>query len=462
MAVWSAVKLSKLASDLRLDPEYYRPDLLALDRALEEARARPLEELGGQFIVGPFGSDFNVENYVEASAYRYVRGKDVKPFFLQDDDNAYIPQHHFYKLAKYALKPFDLLVSVVGTLGNCAIVPETIGQAVFSCKSTVWRPPEQKREFALYLAAYLNSGIGQAYFQRMPRGHIQTGLNLGDIRSIPIIEPNSRDVSRIAAIVRQAQLQLTIARQTITAAEERLMEALGLDHLDLTPQKCYVRRFSDLHAGNRLGAEYYMPCKKRVLDALTKLPHRIVANHAPSIREMWDPTRASKGEMVLNFDISDALNSVLEDAEPQCASEIGSIKKKFRAGDVVISRLRSYLKEIAVVRTSDAIPAVGSSEFIVLRPLGDGLSAETLMVFLRCPLVQTVLKWSQDGSNHPRFAEEDLLSIPVPDAVLRAQRKIDSLVYEAIDARREATRLLEQAKRAVEDIIAGETGGTRR
>jgi hypothetical protein len=177
---------------------------------------------------------------------------------------------------------------------------------------------------------------------------------------------------------------------------------------------------------------------------------------------MWDPTKAREGEKVQNFDISSALEPFIEDAEPQIAVEIGSLKKRFRTGDVVISRLRSYLKEIAVVRTSNTLPAVGSSEFVVLRPSEGSISAETLMVFLRCPLVQTVLKWSQDGSNHPRFAEEDLLAIPIPDAVLRVQKKIDARVQDAIEARRESARLLSQAKKTVENMIAGEPTEKRR
>lgn len=99
--------------------------------------------------------------------------------------------------------------------------------------------------------------------------------------------------------------------------------------------------------------------------------------------------------------------------------------------------------------------AVGSSEFIVLRPTGSGLSPETLMVFLRSSLVQTILKWSQDGSNHPRFTEEDLLAIPVPDALQRVQNSIDKLVQESIDARRESYRLLDEAKKIIEDTIVG-------
>ena len=56
---------------------------------------------------------------------------------------------------------------------------------------------------------------------------------------------------------------------------------------------------------------------------------------------------------------------------------------------------------------------------------------------------------------HPRFTEEDLLALPVPDKLLVAQREIDKLVNQSIAARREAAQLLEQAKRTVEDLIAG-------
>lgn len=199
-----------------------------------------------------------------------------------------------------------------------------------------------------------------------------------------------------------------------------------------------------------------MPCKQRVLDAVRAMPHKTIAHHAPNVRDMWDPKTAGKGETLRNFDLTEALEPFLDDlTEPQPVEEMLSAKKRFRSGDVVISRLRSYLKEIAVVRTSNEPASVGSSEFIVLRPTGKGLSAETLMVYLRCPLVQTILKWSQDGSAHPRFTEEDLVALPVPDKLMKVQKEIDGLVNDAITARREAARLLEQAKRTVEDLIAG-------
>jgi hypothetical protein len=289
---------------------------------------------------------------------------------------------------------------------------------------------------------------------------VQLNLFIEKIKELRV--PILACADEVARQTRAAYDKHRESAESIGAAETKMMEALGLDHLDLTSQKSYSRNFRELIAGNRFGAEYYMPCKKRVLDALAKLPHRTIAEHAPSIREVWDPAKAGRGQMVQNFDITSALEPFIDDTEPKPSGEIGSLKKRLQAGDVVISRLRSYLKEIAVVRTSDTLPAVGSSEFIVLRPRSGGISAETLMVFLRCPLAQTVLKWSQDGSNHPRFAEEDLLAIPIPDAVLSVQKKIDGLVREAIEARRESARLLDQAKRAVEDMIADDATGKRR
>lgn len=69
MAVSSQVQFSALSSDIRLDAEYYRPEHLALDRLVSMAHAQHWEEIPGRFIVGPFGSAFLVENYVDTSPW---------------------------------------------------------------------------------------------------------------------------------------------------------------------------------------------------------------------------------------------------------------------------------------------------------------------------------------------------------------------------------------------------------
>ena len=75
------------------------------------------------------------------------------------------------------------------------------------------------------------------------------------------------------------------------------------------------------------------------------------------------------------------------------------------------------------------------------------------MIFLRSTPVQTILKWCQDGSQHPRFSESDLLSIPVPDAVAKISSDVTGIVQEGFAARNHSRELLEAAKRAVEIAI---------
>jgi len=153
MAVWSEVSTCEITNYRRIDGEFFHPNYIKAESTiLQNEITKPLGQLG-RFIIGPFGSAFHVSNYDNTSRYRYVRGKDVKPFTLLNDDNVYIPEKNYRRLVKYALQKDDLLISVVGTLGNVAIVPEGV-QGIFSCKSTVFR---NAKIDPCFLLAYFNS-----------------------------------------------------------------------------------------------------------------------------------------------------------------------------------------------------------------------------------------------------------------------------------------------------------------
>ncbi|TCO69319.1 hypothetical protein EV655_11648 [Rhodovulum euryhalinum] len=271
---------------------------------------------------------------------------------------------------------------------------------------------------------------------------------------VPHLSPEFE--KRISQTVLNARTTQEASGTQLQRAEDTLLAALGL--ADWTPPEPlnYSARASDAFAAGRLDAQYFMPAKEQVRQSLAALPGRVLGDRVDSIRDIFVPDRAPPDMLVRNYDVTDALVPLLDaEKEPQAAGEIGSIKKTFKDGDLAISRLRAYLREIAVVRTGDDIPSVGSSEFIVLRPKRGrrDISPETLMVFLRATPAQTILKWCQDGSQHPRFSEGDLLSIPVPDAVAGVSDQITTIVQEGFAARYKARQLLEAAKRGVEIAI---------
>lgn len=466
MAVWSSVKLSRLGRGLRLDSEYYQPYLLRYEQALARTliHVKPLGELvrDGYRVVYENTELVEMESDEPPSnCVRFLQAADLNAGFpsIGMEGMGWVSRADWERYPKGRVIPGEVLIEVKGLARKVAIVPDDFPPDTLVTGSLFKLQTRAEVLDPYFLLTYLLSSFGVGFRFRCLTNTLIGFVNKDELYDIPTPVPPLEVQRPIAALAKEAIAKWRSASKSVALAETLLINALGLGQIDLLPQKCYTRRFCDLAAANRFGAEYFMPCKQRILDALRKLPHQPIAVHAPGIRDMWDPKQARKGEFVRNFDVTDALDPFLDDTKsPQDSTEIGSTKKRFQAGDVVVSRLRSYLKEIAVVRASGMPPLVGSSEFVVLRPTGGGISAETLMVFLRCPLLQIVLKWSQDGSNHPRFAEEDLLAIPVPDRILRVQPQIDRLVSDALNARREAMSLLEQAKRSVEHLI---TGGDR-
>jgi type I restriction enzyme S subunit len=262
---------------------------------------------------------------------------------------------------------------------------------------------------------------------------------------------------KIDEIFRLADKVRDNSRIGVQNAEQALLSALGLANWAPPEPLAYSAKSAVVFAAGRLDAQYFMPAKRVVYDALASMPGETLGSRFISVRDMFNPMDAQPDLLVRNYDVTDALQPVLNNEnEPVAVETLGSLKKSLREGDVAISRLRAYLREIAVVRASGEVPAVGSSEYIVLRPRDPGtndIAPETLLTYLRSAPVQTILKWCQDGSQHPRFSESDLLSIPVPDSVGDASSLIETIVKGAFACREDARALLNHARRAVEIAI---------
>ncbi len=144
----SYIKYTEVLEARRYDAEYFKPFNLTAEKLITNSDFLYLENLG-KFIIGPFGSTVKVEDYVEDKQYKYIRGKDIKNGVLSDVDNSAVNKEKFDSLPKYHLKNNDVLITVVGTLGNVAIYRDSFGPAIFSCKSTVFRSNKINPEFLM-------------------------------------------------------------------------------------------------------------------------------------------------------------------------------------------------------------------------------------------------------------------------------------------------------------------------
>lgn len=445
----TVAKSTQLERTARIDAEYFQKRFLRSTALVEKWDRNHVAALAHVSD----GNHFSIsEDFVEEGV-PYYRGQDVTGRFFAEtaapihiSREAYDHKH----MVRSHLKKGDVLLSIIGTIGALSLVVSE-DPATCSCKLAILRPRKVSPE---YLAVFLRSEHGQNQVERMTRGAVQKGLILEDMDQLWVPNVSDGFEKRIVEIVHAARATREQTTRKQVEAESVVLAALGIASGTPPEPLAYTARASSVFASGRVDAQYFMPAKEQVRQSLAALPGQLLSERVESIRDQWVPDRAPPTMRVRNYDVTDALVPLLDaEKEASFAADIGSMKKMLKDGDVAISRLRAYLKEIAVVRTGDEIPSVGSSEFIVLRLLDKAISPETLMVFLRSAPVQTILKWCQDGSQHPRFSENDLLSIPVPDAVARVSDQVTEIVQEGFTARYRSHKLLDASMRAVEIAI---------
>jgi hypothetical protein len=126
-----------------------------------------------------------------------------------------------------------------------------------------------------------------------------------------------------------------------------------------------------------------------------------------------------------------------------------SNKKIVKPGDVIVSRLRPYLRQIAYVdsgifcQETNCICAV-STEFYVLRSQGKANIA-FLVPLLLSDKIQTILCNAVEGSQHPRFKEEVLLDIAIPKALITKADELSLIISENVCSIRKYEKTLNES-----------------
>lgn len=448
------VKLSELEFSGRIDSEYYRKEFLELENLIKSKPNCELQEVAN-FLIGPFGSAFNTENYISEGEYRYVRGQDVKPFVLKDGENRYIPEEDFVRLSKYALKERDILVSVVGTLGNACIVQPKELPAIFSCKSTVIRTKEIN---PVYLLSYLNSNYGHSLLLRKERGAIQKGLNLDDLKTTLIPKLNDDFQEAIENIFYQAQEKLEQSKATILKAENDLKDVLGLNSWTPSQESITVKRFSNSFGDSgRLDAEFYQPFYDEVEAILKSKGYALLENICSEINYGTVPTSpyTEDGTGVPYIKGTNFKNTIIDSEGLDRIVNTEDLPKKFytKEGDIIISQMGT-VGDTGVVEKNQEGWLFAS--FTIRVRIKDKKNYDPHFVAF---YIQHIAKpyylhrFIAQASVRQNTDLPTIKNLYVPKLPIETQKEISKLIKQSFKQRQESTHLLDITKQAVEIAI---------
>ncbi|MEJ7847465.1 MAG: hypothetical protein WKF92_05185 [Pyrinomonadaceae bacterium] len=211
---------------------------------------------------------------------------------------------------------------------------------------------------------------------------------------------------------------------------------------------CAVRTQNDLGPFYVLSPERYDP-RRNAEELFGRNEGVNLLEIASVVRETVSAASAQKARYLI-LDTSHAREGIISSPKVSVGpKEIGSTKKILKENDVIISRLRPYLRQVAFVDgeikgwSEDSL-LVCSTEFFVLRSKNDNESIAFLVPFLLSGIVQRILTASQEGGHHPRVSESTLSTLLIPNGLLAVRHEVSVGVAAGISNYRSSEKMISE------------------
>lgn len=403
--------------------------------------------------------DIKADSYVE-SGIPFVRIGDLKGGLIDDSDLTFISETAHAEESATALVRGDVILSKTAyaaaslvNLPRCNVSQDTIAVQIAS----TWK----KKLFAGYLVAYLNTKHGMALMERQFQGNVQAHLSLPDGRKLPVPLFLVDFQKRVHETLLEADQQLGAARDTMSSAEQTLLQALGLKNWQPPELLTYTRHASEALAAERFDSEYFQPKFAALITKMKKGGEVVRLGDCLRFCERGrQPAYAEEGLPVINSRHVRTNNVVLDEDNRFATEDAAQLKldEEYRftikQGDLLINgtgvgtmgRCAPYLRE------GKALP---DNHVTILRMKPEaGIDPVFLSIQLNSIIGQMqVDQYFKGSSGQIELYPGDIKEFRIWRAPQQIQQQIKANLDQAHAARQQAQALLAKAKRAVEVAI---------
>jgi type I restriction enzyme S subunit len=442
----------------RLDTDYYNPDAISVIQKIK--KRGDYETFGSSGDVWGFGA-YELCNQIQESiavdAPGFIKIGDIKPPFVDVDLVLGVTEKTHAILSSAQVKSGDLLVSIAGTIGAAAIVPETRRKLSANQAIVKYRANQEKLD-AYFVCAYSLSNAFNLITAREAGGAVQKNLYLYNFLTIPIPRPKHLVQKYIGDKVRQAERLRAWAK----LAEIHVNQY----HRTLVPQQSSldfakrIRVVSPARMSERLDAHFY----PGVVDEYVRLHQGkfkqlgklCVTIYNGQTQPETDSSNSCQQITVTNLS-SSFLGGIPRDVEAP-----GKKEKFLKPHDILMCNAahnKTYIgKDLTFVHSEAAI--LPSTEVMTIRVDRNQVPASYVRAYLLTKLGYVQIQSTIRGITAHSYPDDmALLDIYVPDVAEKDRDDwfaCDEKLALAGKACEIATQLTNAAKLLVEALIEGQ------
>ena len=438
-----------LNDDHRIDAEYFGKNILDTLEKLSDFGTLKIDDIANVTD----GIHASID-YDENSPINLISATSPKENVFDLSRGAFISEKAHKQNPRTALRKNDVIISTVGTIGNCAVVDDSILPANSDRHVGIIRI---KNDYSPYvLSTFLLSKYGKIQTPREATGNVQLNLFIYKLKELEIPQFFPDFQSKIEQTVKSAHAKLAESKSLYSEAEDILLSELGLKNWHPRNTNVNVKKLKEsfLQTG-RLDSEYYLP---RYEDYAHLIEHYRggycqfsnvcminEANYVPAANEKY--TYIELGNIGSYGNITDCTVAYGKDLPSRA-------RRVVHTNNVILSSVGGSLQSCALI-SSEYDNAICSTGFFVVR--SNAINSETLLTLFKSEVMQNLLKQSCSGTILTAINHTELQKIVVPKIRKEVQDKIAENIQKSIALRNKSKSLLENAKVQVENVI--QTGG---